>query len=361
MYWSDELDATTEEKTNLLKVSSSPHILTEESIPGIMLAVVIALIPAFLGAVYFFGWKALLLTILAVGSAVGAEYCCQKVKGAPVTVNDFSAVVTGLLLAFNLPSNAPWWMAVVGGVFAIVIVKQIFGGLGYNIWNPALAARAFLLASWPTIMVSSADFPPPRGGWLAGVKLDGITQATPLQLIKNNIAPLLKDPGAYTAEQVNAAQAALEKMTGSESWLALFWGRIGGVLGETSAALLILGAVFLLVKGYIDWRVPLGYLGTVALLAWIFGGPEGYFTGDVLFHLLSGGLILGAFFMATDMVTSPVTRKGKWIFAVGCGLLTMLIRLKGGYPEGVSYAILLMNTATPMIDMYTRPKIYGGK
>ncbi|MEA1996666.1 MAG: RnfABCDGE type electron transport complex subunit D [Gemmatimonadota bacterium] len=347
--------------TDMLKVSSSPHICTTESIPRIMLGVIIALAPAVVGAVYFFGCHALALIFLCVASSVGAEYLCRKIRGAPVTVSDYSAVVTGILLAFNLPSNAPWWMAVAGGVFAVVVVKELFGGLGYNIWNPALAARAFLLASWPTSMISSTDFPPPRHGSLSGLSLDSITQATPLQLIKNTLAPIFSDPAAFSAEQLAAARQALENMAGADYYTALFWGKVGGVMGETSAALLIIGGIFLLVKGYIDWRVPAGYLGSVALLAWMFAGPEGYFTGNVLFHLLSGGLILGAFFMATDMVTTPVTPKGKWIFAVGCGILTMIIRLKGGYPEGVSYAILLMNTATPLIDSYTRPAMYGRK
>ncbi|MBN2289620.1 MAG: RnfABCDGE type electron transport complex subunit D, partial [Candidatus Glassbacteria bacterium] len=223
-----------------------------------------------------------------------------------------------------------------------------------------LAARAFLLASWPTTMVSGDKFPVPRGGTLSGLNLEALTQATPLQLLKNGVAPVLSDTTA-TGAQVQAALRVLDQLKGYDYARTLLWGNIGGVLGETSAAVLILGALLLLFKGYIDWRVPAGYLGTVALLAWIFGGPQGYFTGSVLFHLLSGGLILGALFMATDMVTSPLTRRGKWIFAVGCGVFTVLIRVKGGYPEGVSYAILLMNTATPLIDIYTKPRIYGGK
>jgi len=325
-----------------------------------MLTVVVALLPASLAAVYFFGFHALVLILLAVASAVGTEALCQKLRGVPLAINDYSAVVTGILLAFNLPANAPWWMAVVGGAFAIAIVKELFGGLGYNIWNPALAARAFLLASWPTTMISSTDYPAPRGGTLSGLELEGITQATPLQLVKNHIAPLFKQIETVTPQQLASARQTLESMAGADYYQCLLWGKVGGVLGETSAALLLLGAVILLARGYIDWRIPAGYIGTVAVLAWIFGGVEGYFTGNITFHLLSGGLFLGAFFMATDMVTSPVTRKGKWIFAVGCGVFTMLIRLKGGYPEGVSYAILLMNTATPLIDYYTKPKIYGG-
>ena len=321
---------------------------------------VISLVPAAAGAVYFFGTHALVLIVLAVASSVGTEALCQKLRGVPVTVSDYSAAVTGILLAFNLPANAPWWMAVLGGVFAIAIVKELFGGIGFNIWNPALAARAFLLASWPTSMISSTGFPAPRGGNLSGVELDGITQATPLQLIKNTVAPVFDTAQSASAAQLENARSILEQMASADYYGVLFWGRVGGVIGETSAALLILGAIFLLARGYIDWRVPVGYIGTVAVLAWIFGGPDGYFTGNVIFHVLSGGLLLGALFMATDMVTSPVTRKGKWIFAVGCGVFTMLIRIKGGYPEGVSYAILLMNTATPLIDLYTKPKIYGG-
>ncbi len=345
--------------TNLLKVSSSPHIYTRESTSRIMLTVAIALMPAAIGAVWFFGLPALLLVVLAAGSAVGAEYLWCRLRRKPQTIGDWSALVTGLLLAFNLPANAPWWLAVIGGAFAVIIVKELFGGLGFNIWNPALAARAFLLASWPTKMISSGDFPAPRNSTLSGLQLDALTQATPLQFIKNNLEPVLQDPAAFSADQVQAAHRALEQLSTTGYYQDLFLGRVGGVLGETSALLLLAGGLFLLVRGYIDWRIPVGYLGSVALLAWVFG-PLGWFTGDALFHLLTGGVILGALFMATDMVTSPVTPRGKWIFAVGCGLITMLIRFKGGYPEGVSYAILLMNTTVPLIDAYTRPKIYGG-
>jgi len=317
-------------------------------------------VPAVAAATYFFGLRALSLILLAVASCVATEALCRKLRGGPTTVKDLSAPVTGVLLAFNVPSNTPWWMVVAGSVFAIAVVKELFGGLGYNIWNPALAARAFLLASWPTTMVSSDKFPVPRNGTLSGLELEALTQATPLQLIKNGVAPILADTTA-ASEQVQAAVRVLDQLKDVDYAGSLFWGNIGGVMGETSAALLLLGAVLLLARGYIDWRVPAGYLGTVALLAWIFGGPQGYFTGNVLLHLLSGGLVLGAFFMATDMVTSPVTRRGKWIFAAGCGVFTVLIRIKGGYPEGVSYAILLMNTAVPLIDSYTRPRIYGEK
>jgi Na+-translocating ferredoxin:NAD+ oxidoreductase subunit D len=345
--------------TDFLKVSSSPHFYTTESVPSIMKGVVISLAPATLGAVYFFGWHAALLIVLCVGAAVGTEALCQRLRGVPPAIGDYSAIVTGLLLAFNLPANAPWWIAILGGVFAIAVVKEVFGGIGFNIWNPALAARAFLLASFPTAMISSPNYPAPRGGTLSGLTLDGVTQATPLQLLKNTVAPILQNPSAYGAQEVQRAHDILAQTGQVEFYKNLLIGNMGGVLGETSALLLLMGAIYLFVKKYIDWRVPLGYIGSVALTAWIFAGHEGYFTGDALLHVLSGGLILGAFFMATDMVTSPVTRKGKWIFAVGCGLLTVLIRVKGGYPEGVSYAILLMNTATPLIDAWTRPRVYG--
>jgi len=347
--------------SEFLKVSSSPHFYTGESVPSIMKGVLISLAPATLGAVYFFGWHAAMLIVLSIGSAVAAEAICQRLRKVPRSIDDYSAVVTGLLLAFNLPANAPWWVAVLGGVFAIVVAKEVFGGIGFNIWNPALAARAFLLASFPTVMISSPDYPVPRGGTLSGLALDGLTQATPLQLIKNTVAPILQNPSAYSPQDLQHAQQVLAQTGQWEFYRNLLLGNMGGVLGETSAALLLIGAIYLFVRKYIDWRVPLGYIGTVALAAWVFAGPAGYFTGNPLLHVLSGGLILGAFFMATDMVTSPVTRKGKWIFAVGCGLLTVLIRVKGGYPEGVSYAILLMNTATPLIDAYTRPRVYGAE
>ena len=325
-----------------------------------MLTVIITLLPATAASVYFFGLHALLLIILAVLTAMATEAVCQKIMKKPITVNDWSAALTGLLVAFNIPANTPWWMVMLGSIFAIAIVKQAFGGLGFNIWNPALAARAFLLASWPTTMISSDKFPVPKGGTLSGLQLDAVTQATPLQLIKNSIAPVLSDPSSFSAQQVDAARQVLAQLSSMDYIRTLLAGNVGGVIGETSVVLLLLGGLVLLFKKYIDWRVPVGYIGTVAVLAWIFGGPEGFFTGNVMFHIFGGGLILGAFFMATDMVTSPVTKKGKWIFAIGCGFFTIVIRLKGGYPEGVSYAILLMNTATPLIDKFTKPKIYGG-
>jgi electron transport complex protein RnfD len=242
----------------------------------------------------------------------------------PVTVNDFSAVVTGVLLAFNMPSTVSFWIPIVGGVFAIAIVKQLFGGLGHNFMNPALAARAMLLASWPVQMTN----------WVT-TGADAVSTATPLAVLKG------------TAESA----AAMPDM------MSLFVGNVGGCIGETSALLLIIGGVYLIIRKVISPVIPLVYIGTVAVLTLLFGGFDFLY---MLQSLFAGGLMLGAFFMATDYSTSPVTPKGKIIFAIGCGLVTTIIRLYGGYPEGVSYSILLMNIAAPLIDKFTRPKIFGG-
>ncbi|OPX25425.1 MAG: hypothetical protein B1H02_01550 [Candidatus Latescibacteria bacterium 4484_107] len=310
-------------------VSISPHIRDSVSIPKIMYSVIGALIPAWIAGIYFFGPRAAWLTLLSIAAAVGTEWIIQKLRKISITVGDGSAILTGMLLAFNLPPGVSWWIPVVGSAFAIGIGKQVFGGLGYNPMNPALLGRAFLLASWPVQMTTK--WLAPRGGTLSGI--DGVSSATPLTLLKE-------------AHQVPDLL--------SSSYVDLFWGRVGGCLGETSAIMLLIGAAYLIYKGYVDWRIPSGYLGVVILLTGLFGGVP------PLFHVLAGGLILGAFFMATDMVTSPITPKGKWIFGIGCGLLTVLIRRVGGYPEGVSYSILLMNLTVPLIDRFTRPKVFGG-
>ncbi|MFH1008174.1 MAG: RnfABCDGE type electron transport complex subunit D [Candidatus Latescibacterota bacterium] len=314
---------------NTRTVSISPHIRDNVSIPKIMVSVIGALCPAWIAGIYFFGPRAAWLTLLSIAAAVGMEYGIQKLRKVPISISDGSAVLTGMLLAFNIPPGVSWWIPVVGSAFAIGIGKQVFGGLGYNPMNPALLGRAFLLASWPVQMTTR--WLVPRGGTLSG--LDGITSATPLTLLKqaNKIPDLL-----------------------SSSYADLFWGRVGGCLGETSVIMLLIGAAYLIYKGYVDWRMPTGYLGVVIVLSWLFGGAS------PLFHLLAGGLILGAFFMAPDMVTSPITPRGRWIFGIGCGILTVVIRRVGGYPEGVSYSILLMNLTVPLIDRYTRPKIFGG-
>jgi electron transport complex protein RnfD len=322
------------------------------NIKGVMYAVVLSLVPATVGAVYFFGLRALVIIVLACVSAVAMEAACQVAMKRRVTIADGSALITGLLLAFNVPPGVPYWLPVVGSVFAIGVAKIPFGGLGYNPLNPALAGRAFLLASWPVYM--TAAWTDPARGTMSGIQ--AITTATPLGVYRY-ARGLLLEPGA-PAEQVSRATSYLNELYSGQSLRNLFMGNVGGCIGETSVLLLLIGAAYLMIRRIICWRIPLTYIGTVALITWIFGG-KGAFTGYPLFHVLSGGLILGAFFMATDMVTSPVTPRGRLIFGVGCGILTSIIRLWGGYPEGVSYSILLMNIAVPLIDRYTRPRKLG--
>jgi Na+-translocating ferredoxin:NAD+ oxidoreductase subunit D len=305
-------------------VSSSPHIRSGESTKRIMMDVTIALLPALFAGIWFFGLRALLLTIVAVAFAVASEIAMQKIMKRPVTAGDFSAVVTGLLIAFNVPATLPLWMVAIGSIFAIVIVKQCFGGVGHNFVNPALAARAVLLASWPVDMTS----------WVQpGV--DVVTTATPLAIIKGT-------------EAVNQALPSL---------MDLFIGNVGGCIGETSALALLIGGLYLLYRRVINYRIPVVYISTVGVLAFVFSG---FNLSYVPFHILAGGLLLGAIFMATDYSSSPMTAKGQVIFAIGCGLLTAVIRFYGGYPEGVSYSILLMNITTPLIDRFTLPRKFGG-
>lgn len=345
-----------EPNDKLFLVTSSPHMRDTDSISKIMWTVNIALLPALVIATYFFGIKALWVTLLSISSAVATEGIIQKLSKKPLRIYDGAAVVTGVLLSFNLPASVPWWMPVAGSVFAIAIVKELFGGLGYNILNPALAARAFLLASWPVQM--TASWVKPRTGTLSGIQssVEAITSATPLNLLKQS-GKILANPDNFDPSQVQAAQQAVAHLSNSYSNLLL--GNIGGCLGETSVIALLIGALILFYRHVIDWRIPFTYIGTVAVFSWVFGGTEGLFTGNWIFHILSGGLILGAFYMATDMVTSPLVAKGQVIFAVGCGLITVAIRVWGGYPEGVSYAILLMNLIVPLIDRYTVPKVFG--
>lgn len=308
---------------NKLIVSMSPHIRADNSISKIMRDVVIALLPATFAGIYYFRMGAVKVIIAAILAAVITEAAIQKIRKQPVTISDWSAVVTGLLLAFNIPATAPWWLPVIGSIFAIAIVKHAFGGLGHNFMNPALAARAMLLASWPVPMT---NFVTPGA--------DAVSTATPLALIS----------GAEAAEQ------ALPSI-----W-NLFIGNVGGSIGETSALMLILGGLYLIYKGVINPRVPVIYIATVAVLTFLMGG---FSLQYVIYQVLAGGLMLGAFFMATDYASSPVTPRGQMIFALGCGLITSIIRIYGGYPEGVSYSILLMNVAAPLIDKYTSPRIFG--
>ena len=311
---------------NRLSMSSSPHIRSDASTSKIMRDVLIALLPASLAGVYFFGLDAALTIIVCVVSSVAFEYLARRILKRSNTLSDLSAAVTGLLLALNLPPAIPKWMAVVGSFFAIVVIKQLFGGIGQNFINPALGARVILLVAYGTKMT---QWTAPRGS--SGT--DAIASATPLGV--------LKEGGELPG------------------YLDMFLGNIGGSLGETSALALIIGGLYLLIRKVISWEIPVIYIGTVALLSWILG-PEGFMTGDPLFHILAGGLMIGAIFMATDYTTSPMTRKGAIIYAIGCGLLTIIFRLYTNMPEGVSYAILLMNTAVPLIDRHTKPKRFGG-
>ena len=321
-------------QANTLTVSASPHIRCDESIAKIMWTVNLALAPAALFSLYRFGLPALSTMVIGILAAMLAEYLIQKWQGKPITVNDGSAFLTGLLLAMNIPATVSWYMPLIGAVVAIGIAKHTMGGLGYNIFNPALVGRAFLLASWPIAMTSWPEM---------ASKMDGVTSATPLGILK-----------LQGYEKLVAVFG--DKL---EMYKALFVGTRGGSMGETSALLLVLGGVFLIYRGYINWQVPVGMIGTVGALTWTFGGNSGLFTGDPLLNMMSGGLILGAFFMATDMVTIPITIKGQIVFAVGAGALTVLIRLFGGYPEGVCYGILLMNSVTPLIDRLIKPEKFG--
>jgi len=297
-----------------LVVSSSPHIRSEETVQRIMLDVIIALLPAAAASVYFFGMGTLAIMLTGILAAVATEAAIQKIRNKPVTINDGSAVITGLLLALTLPPALPLWMVAAGAVVAIGIGKQVYGGLGCNPFNPALVGRAFLIVSFPVHMTT----------WIS--PLDGVTSATPLGMMKME--------GIKTG------------------YMELFLGNVGGSLGETSALLLVLGGAYLIYRGVIDWRIPVSYLGTVAVLTLVLGH-------DPLFHVLAGGLMLGAFFMATDMVTTPLTKLGRIIFGIGAGVLVVIIRLYGGYPEGVLFSILLMNIFTPIIDKFIRPRVYG--
>lgn len=338
-----------------LLVAVSPHVHSPVTTARIMWLVVIALLPAMAGAVYFYGVPALWVALLSTASAVLFDTLGQLMFGRRPTPQDGSAAITGLLLAFNLPPGVPWWLPVIGSCFAVIVVKQMFGGLGHNFINPALAARAFLMVSWPTHMTTL--WLKPAGQTISGLDqtalsryTDAITTATPLNVLRNG------------ASLVKEGYSVSELWQQLQSWPVLkrlFFGQTGGSLGETSALLLIIGGTLLLALRIIDWRIPVSYLGTVLVLALVLPGHKASPLQYALFHLLSGGLILGALFMATDYVTSPLTETGRIIFGVGCGVITILIRLWGGYPEGVCYSILLMNVATPLIDRLTHPRLFG--
>lgn len=328
--------AEVELKDKLFTVSASPHIRSEESVAKIMWTVNATLVPAAIFGVWHFGVNALVSIITGILSAVIFEYAVQKIRNKPITISDGSAVLTGLLIAMCVSPKVPFYMIIFGSFVAIVIAKHSMGGLGYNIFNPAHIGRAAMMASWPVFMTSWSN--------LQASGVDAVTSATPLGILKlQGYSKLIETFGG---------QGNLYK--------SLFLGTRNGCIGETSTILLVLGGVYLIYKKYINWEVPVVMIGTVGILTWVFG-PSGMFTGDPVFHMMAGGLIIGAFFMATDMVTTPITRKGQIIFALGAGIITTLIRLKGGYPEGVCYSLLLMNAVSPLIDRLCPPKKFGAR
>lgn len=306
-----------------LMVCASPHLRDRSSTSRIMRDVIIALMPALIAGVLVFGIQALVVVVVTTGAAVLTDWLVRKALKKEHTIGDYSAVVTGLLLGLNLTPSIPLWIAVVGSFLAIGVIKELFGGLGQNFMNPALGARAILLVSYGQAMTA----------WVNPTGVDAVTAATPMGI--------LKEGGVLP------------------NYMDMFLGRIGGCIGETSAVAILLGFAYLLIRKVISWEIPVIMTGTTVLLGWILG-KEGFFTGDPIVHLLGGGLLLGAVFMATDYATSPLSKKGIVIYAFGIGLLTILFRLYTSMPEGVSFAIILMNIATPLIDRYTVPKSFGG-
>ena len=309
---------------NPLTVTAAPHIKNPERTGTIMFDVIIALIPATVWGVYVFGWRALTVVLASVISAVAFEAIFQFFMNVPVTVKDGSAAVTGLLLALCLPVSVPMWIPIIGSFFAIIIVKQLFGGIGKNVVNPAIAARVFLFLAWPSQMSFSGT-----------VNADGVASATPLTAFNKGVLP-------------------------TDGLRNTVIGNIDGCIGEVSAILLALGGLYLLFRKVIKWHIPVAYIGTVALLALVFPQGDMETWRFVAYQVFGGGLMIGAIFMATDYVTSPVTKWGRLIYGVGCGVITIVIRYFGQYPEGVSFAIMIMNLLVWYLDMFTRPSKFGG-
>ena len=326
----------TDYKNLKLIATSNPHIRSNETTRSIMLDVIIAMLPALVWAVIWFGVKALTLTAVSVIGCMFWEWLYRKLMKKPQSVGDLSAVVTGMLLAFVCPVTTPYWMIIIGGFFSIVVVKQLFGGIGKNFVNPALAGRAFLLGSYAGVMTTWIDATQNKAP-LMGSTADIVTAATPLAYMKTgNMAGL----------------------TETYSVMDMFLGKTGGSLGEISAAMLILGGLYLIWRKVINWQTPVAYIATVAVLTFLF--PKAGSGMDwMLYSVFGGGLFLGAFFMATDYATSPVTKKGQLIFGIGCGLFTVLIRYFGSYNEGVCYSIMVMNLCVALIDKYTKPTRFG--
>jgi electron transport complex protein RnfD len=320
-----------------MTLSSSPHVVANENVTHIMLWVVAALAPAAIWAAWSMGIVAITVLVVCIVTALAAEGAWNILAKRPQTLKDGSALVTGLLLAMSLPPRTPWWIAMIAAIIAIVLAKMIFGGLGWNLFNPALVGRGIVVISWAGVL---SELNPP-GGWYEGINVaaageyDAINGATRLAIDAANRAA----GGAYGIDT-------------AEYYRPLLLQNLSGCLGEVSAALLILGGLVLIAKGIIDWRIPAGYIGTVAVFSWLVGS-------DPVFHVLAGGVMLGAFFMATDYVTSPMTRTGRLIFAIGCGLINSVGRFYGPLPEATTWAILFMNGLVPLIDRYTRPRTFG--
>ncbi|MBR6919972.1 MAG: RnfABCDGE type electron transport complex subunit D [Bacteroidales bacterium] len=326
---------------DLLNVSGSPHVHSRESVKKIMWTVVIALLPTFAVSILSFGFDAVRLTLISVAACLLFEWLIQKfLLKKPCSISDGSAVITGMLLAFNVPSNLPWWIMVIGALVAIGIAKMPFGGLGNNLFNPALVGRVSLLISFPQQMTT---WPMPRP-WFSHAAVDATTGATPLGMIKTGLAQG-KDMG--------------ELMNQLPSYAQMLLGEQGGSLGEVAAIAIIIGGLFMLFRKVISWHIPVSFIATAFVFATILhaANPALYIPGS--YHILCGGLLLGAVFMATDMVTSPMSGWGKIVFGCGCGLLTIIIRVWGAYPEGVSFSILLMNAVVPLLNKAFPPKRFG--
>ncbi|MBP5649924.1 MAG: RnfABCDGE type electron transport complex subunit D [Bacteroidales bacterium] len=325
----------------LLQVSGSPHVHGNESVKKIMWSVVIALLPALAVSVYYFGLPVLILTLVSIATCMLTEYLIQRfmLKGN-VSITDGSAVITGMLLAFNVPSNLPVWILMIGAFVAIAIAKMPFGGLGKNPFNPALVGRVFLLISFPVQMTT---WPKPTPVWSFGAA-DVITGPTPLGILK---------------EGVKNGQAVNDLVSEMPSYVDMLLGQMGGSFGEVSAIAILIGAIFLLIRKVITWEIPVSFLLTAFLFSGIFYLVDPTTYANPCFHLVTGGMMLGACFMATDMVTSPTSRGGMLVFGAGCGLLTIIIRLFGAYPEGVSFSILIMNALVPLINKGFKPRTYA--
>lgn len=326
----------------MFTISGSPHIQSDESTKKIMYGVVYAMIPAMLVSIYYFGLDAIRVLLIASISCLFFEWIIQKflIKG-PVTINDGSALVTGILLAFNVPTNLPSWMIIIGALVAIGMAKMSFGGLGKNIFNPALVARVFLLISFPVQMTS---WPKPKA--ITEGLADVITGPTPLAVVK---------------EGLDAGKTMSELQEGLPTYVEYLIGQMGGSMGEISAIALILGGLYMIWKKIITWEIPVSILVTVFAFSGVLWFIDPQYNADPVFHLITGGLMLGAIYMATDMVSSPMTRGGQLVYGFGIGLLTILIRIWGAYPEGVSFAILLMNAAVPLINLGFKPRRFGVK